>query len=436
MSQRRKLPLLDVDPDLGALLPDDRLDAARRDLDAEVYRLAQGPWSVGGDDANPEHVGLLLVDGVIARELVVSDTVSTELLGPGDVVRPWSLQESPALLQLTVRWIALTESRVAVLDRRFGAHLARWPEVNAALIDRVNGRAKRLAVTQAISQLNRVDRRLLALFWHLAERWGRMTKDGVAVPLTLSHRMLGQLVGARRPPVTSSCAAATGRGCSRASPSARPARARNGSSRSGASSSAAFRWTPTSRCRPSCPRSSNRTIRNPRSSPHGTGCARRSSTCASRPSVASSTTRRSSAPPGLRRPSRRQCGNVRHRADAQLAMAKRAQSSTPPTGRSRTSNASAFCRTSPSPSPSPGAGSPEKPANSRTTRRASPTLSGVAGSSSDTHGTDTSASRLMRPPSAGRCGRRSRPAVRPACGRRRSARPPATARRTPRRGRD
>ena len=36
-------------------------------------------------------------------------------------------------------------------------------------------RALRLAVTQAISQLNRVDRRLLALFWHLAERWGRMT---------------------------------------------------------------------------------------------------------------------------------------------------------------------------------------------------------------------------------------------------------------------
>src|SRR5215216_3826476 len=186
MSQRRKLPLLDVDPDLGALLPDDRLDAARRDLDVEVYRLAQGPWSVGGDDANPEHVGLLLV--------------------PGDVVRPWSLQESPALLQLTVRWIALTESRVAVLDRRFGAHLARWPEVNAALIDRVNGRAKRLAVTQAISQLNRVDRRLLALFWHLAERWGRMTKDGVAVPLTLSHRMLGQLVGARRPTVSTAIA--------------------------------------------------------------------------------------------------------------------------------------------------------------------------------------------------------------------------------------
>ena len=70
------------------------------------------------------------------------------------------------------------------------------------LFDRLNDRAQRLATTQAISQLNRVDRRLMALFRHLAERWGRMTSEGVAVPLTLSHRMLGQLIGARRPTVS------------------------------------------------------------------------------------------------------------------------------------------------------------------------------------------------------------------------------------------
>ena len=202
MSARRLLQLLDVDPDLGCLLPADRRETARRELEVEVSRLCQGPWSAGGEDANPEHVGLLLLDGVIAREVLVADTVSTELLGPGDVVRPWSIQPPAGLLQLTVRWYALTEARVAVLDRRFGALLARWPEVNAALIDRINDRAQRLAVTQAISQLNRVDRRLLSLFWHLAERWGRMTSDGVAIPLTLSHRMLGQLVGARRPTVS------------------------------------------------------------------------------------------------------------------------------------------------------------------------------------------------------------------------------------------
>jgi CRP-like cAMP-binding protein len=203
MAARRKLPLLDVDPDLGRLIPEDRRAAAHRELVVEIHRLPSGPWEVGAvEETNPQHVGLLLADGVIAREVVVADTVSTELLGPGDVVRPWTLAGSPTLLQLAIRWIALSESRIVVLDRRFGAALGHWPEVNAALIDRLSERAQRLAVNQAISQLNRVDRRLLALFWHLAGRWGRMTPDGVAVPLTLSHRMLGQLVGARRPTVS------------------------------------------------------------------------------------------------------------------------------------------------------------------------------------------------------------------------------------------
>ena len=70
------------------------------------------------------------------------------------------------------------------------------------IVDRLSERAQRLAVTQAISQLNRVDRRLLALFWHLAERWGRVARDGIAVPLVLSHRLIGELVGARRPTVS------------------------------------------------------------------------------------------------------------------------------------------------------------------------------------------------------------------------------------------
>jgi hypothetical protein len=46
--------------------------------------------------------------------------------------------------------------------------------VTAALFDRLSERSMRLATTQAISQLTRVDRRLKALFWHLAERWGRV----------------------------------------------------------------------------------------------------------------------------------------------------------------------------------------------------------------------------------------------------------------------
>jgi CRP/FNR family cyclic AMP-dependent transcriptional regulator len=89
-----------------------------------------------------------------------------------------------------------------VLDRRFAAEMTRYPEITASLFDRLSERSLRLATTQAISQLTRVDRRLKALFWHLAERWGRVSGDGVIVPLALTHRILGQLVGARRPTVS------------------------------------------------------------------------------------------------------------------------------------------------------------------------------------------------------------------------------------------
>jgi CRP/FNR family transcriptional regulator, cyclic AMP receptor protein len=213
VTDQRIAPLLDLDPDLGQLLEGDRLAAARRELRVGIHTLEAGPWEVDKlSGASPEHIGLLVVDGVLAREVLVSDTVSTELLGPGDVVRPWRLVDGESLLRHSVRWNVLSRSRIALLDRRFAAQLGTFPEINAAIIDRVNERALRLAVTQAISQLNRVDRRLLALFWHLAERWGRMTKDGVALPMTLSHRMLGQLIGARRPTVSTALGELAGEG--------------------------------------------------------------------------------------------------------------------------------------------------------------------------------------------------------------------------------
>jgi CRP-like cAMP-binding protein len=199
--------LLELDPELGQLLGDDRQDAARRELTVRVTALSVGEWDGSRLAAtDPENVGLLVLDGVMAREVVVGDTVSTELLGPGDIVRPWQLTADTELLRVSVRWNALSKMRLAVLDRRAAAVLGQYPEVNAVLIDRLSERAQRLAVGQAISQLHRVDVRLVSLLWHLAERWGRVTGEGVVVPLALSHRVLGQLVGARRPTVSTALA--------------------------------------------------------------------------------------------------------------------------------------------------------------------------------------------------------------------------------------
>ncbi len=201
----RRASLLARDPSLAELLAPDRRRAATAALQVDVRQLRRGALDLGRlESASPSNLGLLIVEGIVIREVLLGESASAELLGDGDLIRPWTLFGGGELLEAPVRHIVVSDHvTAAVLDRRFAAGLARYPEVYVALLDRVNARASRLAVTQAISQLQRVDMRLVALFGHLAERWGRMTSDGIVVPLCLSHRMLGQLVGARRPTVSS-----------------------------------------------------------------------------------------------------------------------------------------------------------------------------------------------------------------------------------------
>jgi hypothetical protein len=195
--------LLELDPDLGALLDAERQAAARRDLYVRIVTFPVGEWDGSRlAEADPAHYGLLLIDGVLARELVLSGLVSTELLGSGDLIRPWRLDGGPELLAAEQRWNVLATVRLALLDRRLAAQLGAYPEIGALLVERMATRTWRLSVLRSIGQLTRVEQRLTALFWHLAERWGRMTADGIVVPLALPHRLIGELIGARRPTVS------------------------------------------------------------------------------------------------------------------------------------------------------------------------------------------------------------------------------------------
>jgi CRP/FNR family transcriptional regulator, cyclic AMP receptor protein len=196
--------LLDADPDLGRLLSAEQVEQARRHLTVRRHVVEPGPWE--GErlrGAGAEHVGLLVLAGLVIRELVLADNVAAELLGPGDLVRPWQAAGPERLVPYEIRWTALERTELAILDRRFAALLLQYPQVNSMLIDRLTERSQRLSLMQSISQLNGVDRRLQTLFWHLAERWGRVTPAGVVVPVVVPHRVLAQLVGARRPTVSS-----------------------------------------------------------------------------------------------------------------------------------------------------------------------------------------------------------------------------------------
>jgi CRP/FNR family transcriptional regulator, cyclic AMP receptor protein len=195
--------LLNVDPELARELDPRRAREAAQRLYARAIDIPRGRWNPRPaffEGTRP--IGLLIVEGVLVREATVGDHPSAELLGPGDLVRAWGDADSEELLPRTIEWSALTETRVAVVDHAFAVRAAQWPEVFAALIDRAARRAERLVVMQAIAHLTRVDDRLLALLWCLAERWGHVVPGGVLVSLRLSHRTLAGMVGARRPSVT------------------------------------------------------------------------------------------------------------------------------------------------------------------------------------------------------------------------------------------
>lgn len=194
--------LLEADPELGRRVPASQIADARTRLVVAVEELDIGVWEVPEDCRSLGTFGFLILDGVLARDILLAGAVSTELIGDGDFLQPWVAEREDGLLHYRVYWHVLQPVRIAVLDARFGKAAGEWPQVIAALLERAVRRTVRMSIHQALLQLSPVETRLLVLFWYLAERWGRVSPEGVRLPLRLSHQLLGQLVGCRRASVT------------------------------------------------------------------------------------------------------------------------------------------------------------------------------------------------------------------------------------------
>jgi hypothetical protein len=97
---------------------------------------------------------------------------------------------------------AATRTQVALLAGEVLLAVRRWPRLVAGLQVRMGEQQERLATQLAISQLPRVEDRLLSLMWLLSESWGQVTATGTRLRLDLTHEALGAMVGARRPTVT------------------------------------------------------------------------------------------------------------------------------------------------------------------------------------------------------------------------------------------
>ena len=200
--------VLEVDPDLADGLNRQQQLFARTAAVARVDFLEPGDWR--GDEEYPEasgHLGLLVLEGLLARDMRVGDRACIELLGPGDLLRPWVKVAAYSSVPIDSHWTVMETTRVAVLDRRFAATIARYPEVAGTILDRMMARSRWLAFHLAVCHLRLIEERLLVMLWHFADRWGRVTPDGVVVPLRITHKMLAGVVGAQRPSVTTALSA-------------------------------------------------------------------------------------------------------------------------------------------------------------------------------------------------------------------------------------
>lgn len=134
--------------------------------------------------------------------MIVDGRQSVELLGPGDVLSAVECAEGFGGVPMETRWRALNAGALAVLDRHWHERLARWPQINAALLDRTLERSRSTVLRLALARIPNLSRRLRLLLWHLADRWGRVEPDGVVLPLELPHETLAELAAAQRESVS------------------------------------------------------------------------------------------------------------------------------------------------------------------------------------------------------------------------------------------
>jgi hypothetical protein len=134
------------------------------------------------------------------NSLQIAEHSGVQLLGPGDLLVTGSELWPPWLGNIELRLAAPAE--IGLLGNDLLAAVYRWPRLIQGLYRSAGYQLQRLTAQLVICQLPRVEDRVMAMLWLLAESWGHVTPSGVRVPVALTHETLGALVGARRPTVT------------------------------------------------------------------------------------------------------------------------------------------------------------------------------------------------------------------------------------------
>jgi CRP/FNR family transcriptional regulator, cyclic AMP receptor protein len=168
-----------------------------------ILTVPAGPWRPpDAATLGSAAFALVLLEGLLIREVILDGVPAVQLLGPGDVIDPWQAPGASILCGERVSWSAATTARLGVLGERFLQTATQRPSTIVALHRRMAAQLDRAWRHAAIAHLPRVEQRLVAVFCALGDDYGRVSGDGIVIGLRLTHRTLGALVGARRPTVS------------------------------------------------------------------------------------------------------------------------------------------------------------------------------------------------------------------------------------------
>ena len=150
----------------------------------------------------PGAFDFVIVDGVVLKETTLAGRSALELLGPGDVLAPPLTAAHVVEFRAVSRYRAHGRVSLEAIEAQFRQAFSRWPGIGEFLHERLGRQTHRTSMHVAMLHQPRVEERLIALFADLAERFGRVTADGIVVELALTHDIIGGLVASRRPTVT------------------------------------------------------------------------------------------------------------------------------------------------------------------------------------------------------------------------------------------
>ena len=194
------IPLTTALPEIAELIP-----ASERQLAEQVLHVPS--LRVDGELADtltgtPLAFDFIVAEGVVLKQTRYAGRNSLELLGPGDVLAPPLTPSRQLESRATSSYLAHGQASLAVIEDRFRTAARRWPQLSDVLHDRLARQTHRASMHLAVLHIPRAEDRVLALFSDLAERFGHVTSDGIVIDVELTHELIGQLIGSRRPTVS------------------------------------------------------------------------------------------------------------------------------------------------------------------------------------------------------------------------------------------